>query len=231
MEDVGDERVGMSDGEARVVQRMLRGELLTPRVLPAGTTVPADMQRVCVKLINCNNGMPRLVRDVRPRYLPLAIVRHPCAHVASWKRLGWGKKFGGLAGSYPRLLAARPEWGERVQQLSAPLEQMAAGWCLGNYVPLREDAAGRWKVVRYEAVQAEPEKELAEIFQTWGEARVPAEVLAAAGKASRTTWRDGGMTAKADSWREELSEAECTTVFEVCARFGMDVDYDGYARR
>ncbi|HZZ43938.1 MAG TPA: hypothetical protein VFE58_13460 [Tepidisphaeraceae bacterium] len=220
----------MSADERRVLDSILRGEILTKRILPAGP-MPDEINRFCIKLIHCNNGMPRMVHDLRPRYRPLIILRHPCAHVASWKRLKWTENFGGLAGRYNGLLAAHPHLREPVSGLSTPLDWMVGSWCLGNYVPLAIKPANRWTVVRYESLLAEPERILGEIFATWGEAAIPAEVLGAVGRVSRTTWRKGqpaGAVATANSWQEEISLEESRQVFEICRRFGVEVDAGGY---
>ena len=211
----------LSLDERRVLEGILDGRLLTPKTLQPGK-IPQQIGRVCIKLINCNNGVERMTRELALRYAPLVILRHPCAHVASWKRLNWTEKFGGFETRVPHLLAAQPLFAKVVTQLASPVERMAASWCLGNFLPLVHEPQGRWRVVRYESLQADPFGELQAIFQAWSEPGVPPEVTAQVTRPSRTTWRDGDMkTFRPDTWVDELTPEEESTVYRTCERFGI----------
>jgi hypothetical protein len=174
-----------------------------------------------VKAVRANLLLP-WIRERFPEVQVVFVIRHPCAVVASWLRLGWSPDRD-LA---PMLRDARilDDVGARdacrvVEAARGLEERLAIVWCISNLVPLRLLAPNEYVHLCYECLVDRTEEQLAFAFERLG-ADLPGTALRTARRPSSTTRRRGALP-RADGWRRELSPATVARIRDVVARFGL----------
>ncbi|TCJ15261.1 hypothetical protein E0L93_13200 [Rubrobacter taiwanensis] len=183
----------------------------------------------------------RLVKDIRmnlalywlrrnfPEMPIILLLRHPCAVAASRMKLGWR---GSLAQTY---LSQR----ELVEDFLAPFEReiQAAeerdfdryifGWCIENYVPLRQFSEGELLVVFYENFCERPREEVARTFRYLGRG-FDDSVFAAMREPSPLARKESAVLLgerPADGWKRHVTPEQTKRAVEILALFGLDGVY------
>jgi hypothetical protein len=166
---------------------------------------------------------------IHARYptLPLLlVVRHPCANVASFLRLGWSSDR-----DIESILAQRALVEDHVaehmgtlERATHPHQRIAVLWCVVNLVPLRQ--LGREGLHRfyYEDLRDRPYETVPRVFEAL---RRPFDesVYGELDRASRTAKRPSDFGRRAQStqrWRTELGDSRVDDVLEIVAAFGLD---------
>lgn len=177
-----------------------------------------------VKSVRAHLLLPWLRRRF-PEVPAFLLIRHPCAVVASWRRLGWiadadlrpildqpGLVADDLLHQYRDVLA-------RLDGTASPEERIAALWCIGNAVALRSLPPEELHCERWEDLVADPEGAYGRIFARLGCA-MPAAALRAVDR--RTAWgRRSGPLPGRDAWRRDLDPEVAERILDVVDRFGM----------
>jgi hypothetical protein len=106
-------------------------------------------------------------------------------------------------------------------------------WCMENVVPVRTLAPGSVHVVFYEELVEDPSREVDRLVEFLG--RFPAGrwnlehgPLSAAGRLSRTNYRDTPLMAPSDrleSWRSQVSDDMLDSAMTIVGAFGLDRVY------
>lgn len=205
----------------------IEGRILTPRMVK-GAAVPGAITRLCIKNISANGSLAWTTRNVALRHKPVFVIRHPCAVVASLRRMSWPhykQTPAQLAARFPRLLGAFPRLRGALDVPGGDLSSYALRWCLSNYVPTFCNDADGWMTVSYEALLGAPTRELGTIFERWRVPALPAGVVDAFARLSRTTWRrTADFRPSPDLWKRELSADESREVLRIVGGFG----YSGF---
>jgi hypothetical protein len=171
----------------------------------------------------------RIVKEVRlTNLLPWIRVRHPSLRIVygvrdpvavakSWLELGWGDDLDTLL-AQPQLLGEFSALRGEIDAIAASgevFDRNVLRWCLENAIPLtRLEGLGVHRVV-YEEMRAEPERELARLFDYLGR---PGEASAAAASVQRPSATAGFRRHRT----LEISDAQRTRAREIVGLFGLD---------
>jgi hypothetical protein len=183
----------------------------------------------------------RLVKDIRmnlalywlhenfPEMPIVLLLRHPCAVAASRLELGWK---GSLAGTY---LSQR----ELVEDFLEPFEReiraaedtdfdrYVFGWCIENYVPLRQFKPGGLQVVFYENFCETPREEVAKTFAFLGR-KFDESVFEAMSRPSPLARKESAVLLgerPVDSWRKRVTPEQARRALEILSLFGLEGIY------
>lgn len=183
----------------------------------------------------------RLVKDIRmnlalcwlhrnfPEMPVVLLLRHPCAVAASRMKLGWR---GNLVETYL-------SQGELVRDHLAPLEQeirAAAstdferhilGWCIENYVPLRQFRPGEVPPVFYENFCESPREEVEKMFDFLGK-KLDDSVFEAMKVPSPLFRKESAMVSggrPADDWKRHIAPEQTRRAGEILSLLGLDGVY------
>jgi hypothetical protein len=199
--------------------------------------------KIIVKSINMNRMLPWIAKRFDLRCI-FFIIRHPCAVIASQLKTG----FCGYFPSSPPYFDVYPtkeiilDEASKINQLDYNLinklkkldkieEILAAAWCLDNYIPLSQPQPYPWKLVFYEKLVKEGEKEIKLLFESIGEKDIPKSAFRRLRKPSKVTIKeDQRFIKKPDQqlskWKEYLSEKQINKILEIVSYFNLDL-YNG----
>jgi hypothetical protein len=179
----------------------------------------------------------RLIKDIRAHLLlrwlfelfpgmPITLMlRHPCAVAASRLRYGWGHDLKALL-AQPQLVEDHlSPFRVRIEQLTDPFDMHVAQWCIENYVPLRQFAAGEIHVAFYENFRSDPRREIARLFSFVGRP-LTEDAFARLARPSSMAWGSAARIAlggdRSDGWKSFVSDEELKRGIEILAMFGLD---------
>ena len=186
----------------------------------------------------------RIVKDVacmlmlgwlRARFPGMPIVyvmRHPFAVAASRTKLGWEDIREDYLGQ-PDLIADHlAPFAGAIRAAATDFERHVFTWCVENYVPFRQFAAGDVHLAFYENFCVEPALELDRLFAFLGrpyDENVLAHLVrsTASGHAPGRPRSSATMSVAAltESWRTNFSSDELARANEIVASFGLDRIY------
>ncbi len=179
----------------------------------------------------------RLIKDIRAHLclrwlferfpgMPVALMfRHPCAIAASRLRYGWGHDLSALLGQHDLVDDyLSPMIGE-LKRIDDPFAKHVAQWCIENFVPLRQFAAGEIHVAFYEDFRSDPRREIARLFEFIGRP-LTEEVFARLARPSSMAWESAAGIAlggaRSDGWKASVSEDDAKRALEILQLFGLD---------
>jgi hypothetical protein len=212
--------------------RLLRGEIGNRWV-----DAHVDRLRPTRRLVKAVRGS-LLLGWLRHRYpeLPiLLLVRHPCAIVASFLKLGWSSEpdVDSML-CQPELIDDHLEGRLDVfESATRPHQRHALLWCVSNGVPLRQLAQRGLEPLYYEELVEAPQRALPHVFEALGRPFDPS-VYTELRRPSRTARSGssfgGPREAGAPGWRAELGSARVDDVLEIVDAFGLGNLYDADGR-
>jgi hypothetical protein len=164
--------------------------------------------RLIVKDVRCSLGL-RSIHETHG--VPIVhLRRHPCAVLASFRRLRWPWSFDEV--SLARTLAT-PGFD------ADALERIAAGWAMTEARVDRALSGATWaKVIRYESLIDDPEATLADLSDFLGWPRTGKTTADRATRVTDPDRREISKEARRDGWRGELAPAEIGRVREIVSR-------------
>jgi len=179
----------------------------------------------------------RLIKDIRAHLclrwlfelfpgMPIVLMlRHPCAVAASRLRYGWTHDLDALL-AQPQLVEDHlSPLRTRIEQLTDPFEMHVAQWCIENYVPLRQFAAGEIHLAFYEDFRSDPRKEIARLFAFIGR-ELSEHVFSRLARPSSMAWESAaGLAlggARSDGWKKFVSDDEAKRGIEILRMFDLD---------
>ena len=157
--------------EARLAfEKLLRGNHLN-----AYTTYLSNFneyenaETLIYKFCRGNALLPWLVKQFDFRYLPIYLVRHPFAVVASQlKHGGWNEQSNKVKIPNTPFNSIYTQHAEFLFTLQTVEEQLVATWCITNNVVLKDRNNDRdWITMHYEDLFLNPEYELEKVFSRW----------------------------------------------------------------
>jgi hypothetical protein len=221
------------DGDSPLLLRFLGERILTGRLRGVDTDF-------------CNYTLiarGRVVKDVRMSYclkwirnnfpsIPiLYILKHPCAVVHSWMRLGWGKS------EYIETLLSQESL---VKDILGPYMDVLRGantdvarsafmWCLDQFLALNSMQFNDWLVTTYEDLYQNPMNEIRRSMEYIRHASTEVPHIDAHAIISDTVRTDSPILTDRDplhAWQTELSESQIEQVLEIVRSFSLDAIYD-----
>ena len=195
-------------------------------------------KKLIVKFVRLNRLLPWVAKRFQLRTMIL-IIRHPCAVVAS--RFKPGQKLPSelqqnvkpfptpkeilneasqIDGLDHRLL-------NKLSEIKTREEIIAASWCLDNFVPLYNQKPYPWKVVIYEKLIKEGEKEIIRIFKDIGEKNIPRSAFRHLKLPSNVTQKNdkkivSNIDVQLSKWKESLTEKQIERILSIVSAFGLD---------
>jgi hypothetical protein len=157
---------------------------------------------------------------------PVVMVRHPCAHAASLKRMGWVPDPTQFLGQ-PRLMAdhLEPLRTELEDPPTDPVGRAALLWKALYHVVARQHRNTRMEVVCHETVSLDPVPELERLYRRLGLGWSPelaAAITATTATSNPTSAAPGELhrfrrnsAANVDVWRRVLTDEEISTVLTI----------------
>lgn len=205
-------------------RKLHSGARLAPAIVPR--TAPHRLvatRRWIVKYCRVTRLVPWLTQRF-PGLLPIVIVRHPCAVVASQLRHGDWSHLGGDAYQPGQTRPLGADLEARFSSWRSIEEHLAATWCIDFLHVLRHrDNDRRWITIAYEELLSRPHDTMARVLGRLGE-RMNGELLAQLDRPSRTTRPDAALVRGGDQlsgWRETLDDEQVKRVLDVVAAFGL----------
>jgi Sulfotransferase domain len=177
-----------------------------------------------VKEIRANLAL-KWLHDNFPQVPILFMVRHPCAVVSSRIELGWATDMD------IKPFLAQPEliedhllpYMDLIMNAVTMEEKHTIIWCVSNLVPLKQFNPGEIKVVYYENLCIQPEKELPSLFDFIGQP-YSRSVIDMINQPSQTTKLTSAVVRgldKIENWKKKLSPAQIASVLQMVDAFGM----------
>lgn len=184
-------------------------------IYPEYRVVKAVRANLMLKWLCCNF----------PQLPIVLIIRHPCAVVSSWLKLGWTaeRDWNGFLSQPDLVHDFLAERSALVEQLVWPEERIAATWCINHLVPFKQLDAGDVYIVFYENLVMQPELEVPRlfsalrrpyrdsVFRAWREPSLTSRWPSAAAAGNQSLAR----------WEESLSRAQIERTQNVVAGFGL----------
>jgi len=183
-----------------------------------------EADRYIVKFCRAN----RLLKWVTTKFktqLPILLIRHPCAVVASQLSHGaWAR----VSSDHPYLnleyIKKRPWIKKIIDNVNTPEEKLTVTWCLDYYIPLSEPNPHPWTLTTYEKLVNAGEDEIKRIFQSL-EQEVPKSVDEYLRMPSRSTRMDSNVMQGKNpltTWKIRLSEEQQNNILDIVTKFGLD---------
>jgi len=195
-------------------------------------------KNLIVKFVRLNRMLPWVTERFQLRSIIL-IIRHPCAVVAS--RFKPGQKLPSELQQNvkpfptPKEILNEASQIEGIEQsllnklkvINTREEIITASWCLDNYVPLSFPKPYPWRVMIYEKLIKDGEKEIIRIFNEIGEKNVPRSAFHHLKLPSNVTQKiDQKIVANIEvqlsKWKESLTEKQIERILSIVSAFGLD---------
>jgi hypothetical protein len=177
-----------------------------------------------VKEIRANLAL-KWLHDHFPEVPMIFLLRHPCAVVSSRMELGWATD------SDLQTLLSQPELIEDhlspymnfINSAKTTEEKHTIIWCVSNLVPLKQFNSAEVKIVYYENLCTQPEKELPALLKFTGQSytRAAIEIIDQPSQTTKVTSAVVTGTGKLESWKKKLSRSQIDRVLRTVDVFGM----------
>jgi len=181
-----------------------------------------------VKIIRANYFL-KWIRNNFPEVPIIYILRHPCAVVNSWVKLGWGTVDWKSLLSQELLLNDFFEPYLNVfNKADTSIKQNACIWCAEQLVPLNTMNYKDWIVITYEDLCQNAKNEIEKIFN-YINIDKKINTLNAQRIIPTTVRKDSAILKKKDplkTWQWELSRNEIEQILEIVKNFSLDIIYN-----
>lgn len=175
-----------------------------------------------VKLINGNLLLEWLQKNFDVNII--FVIRHPCAVVASQKKMGWAAGLECFTRQEKLVNDYLAPFLPLLNSVKSLTENFMLRWCIENYVPLSQARKGRIKILPlfYEDMVMNPVEKLREIL---GNLQYPApEIERFCNKFSK---RQKPRRESLTKWQKNLSEKEISTILDYAKKFGLSFYGEG----
>ncbi len=201
---------------------ILSGKIVNPWTMSQAT--PRKIiraKRLVVKMVRGNLLLEWVAKNVSS-LIPLLVIRHPCAIIASQLNKGWppGKDLilsHEYYKVYPKIKAA-------CMSLSQPEEIAALAWCHRYHAPLMSKKPYPFILVSYENLVRNGEQELNKIFDAWN-MPVDQKAISQLSIPSDTVTSGSQIVLGNDplaGWKNKLTEQQVNNIIKVLKIFNMD---------
>lgn len=212
----------------KTFEKLFRGEYLnfwlTSRDFPLKFCF-AD--RMIIKFVRANAMMPWLLNNFQFDIMPLFLLRHPFAIVASQMKEGsWDYEFEGYSIPEMPYNNIYKQHESFLSTLETKCEDMLATWCINNKVVLEHRRHNQdWITLHYESLLFNPQQEIERIFERW-DRPVPDGIIEQVREPSSTTreaFFKKDLKAQLSKWRRYFDKDEISRMQRVLDYFGIDI--------
>jgi hypothetical protein len=205
------------------LRRILTGQFLNRHTLQASGFRSIFGTRGWIVKFCRGNMLLRWLTERFSTNVPILLIRHPCAVVASQMRHGRWK-----AVTSPRVDATfiqdYPQFEILLSRINTWEEALACTWCLEYFAPLVTQKPHPWLLVTYEKLVRDGEAELERIFSALG-FEVPADARRHLRIPSFTTKPGSHVEGEEDQlalWKRRLSHEQIERILRIVRSFGLD---------
>jgi hypothetical protein len=212
------------------LERVLLGETLNHQTLrlktqPRNGRYVLGKGRWIVKFVRGNGVLGYLYKHFGiPK--PVVIIRHPCAVVASQRRMGGWQKWGNCPEIAPDL-SKYSHIDDAIKGAKSLEEVLAITWAGDALTALMHN--DYLQIVYYEDLVLHGPKVLEKIFSTWG-MKVPEPCLSSLRNPS-SSWKPWSIEEqgllKLKEWQEPLEPETAKLILETVQKMGVDIYDDG----
>ena len=210
----------------KIFSKMLIGKLINEwTCLKTGVNDYWNANQFIIKICRGHMLLPWLVRQFNFSLLPIYLVRHPFAVVASQlKHKGWHHEFSPYkvpSTPYNQLYSEHEKY---LESLSSKEERLTAIWCITNSVPLNhKNNNSRWITLYYENLALDTDQEMNRIFARWQKTK-PDDInrryiIPSSTTSDSTSFVD--MEKHLRSWERTLTESQIHTMSRVLEYFNI----------
>lgn len=169
------------------------------------------------------------IRRRFPQVSRVLIIRHPCAVVLSWHRLGWtaDQDIAALLKQPKLIIDFLGDKLEHFYQAGTDEEKIGLLWCVSNLVPLKQDSERELHIVFYEHLVTRPEIEIPRLFAALDLPYSDA-TFARVIQPSMTASEDSAILNENNivaHWRNALSARKIERILTIVETFGLDQIY------
>jgi hypothetical protein len=177
-----------------------------------------------VKEVRANLAL-KWLHDRFPEVPIVFLIRHPCAVVCSRMELGWATDL-----DIEPLLAQTEliedhllPYMDLINNAKTTEEKHTIIWCVSNLVPLKQLLPGEARIMYYENLCTQPEKELPALFEFVGQiyTKTGIEKINEPSQTTKVTSAIVTGTDKIESWKQKLSRTQVDHVLRTVDGFGM----------
>ena len=176
------------------------------------------------------NLILRWLHDNFPEVPIVFLLRHPCAVVASRMELNWATDDD--IESFliqPDLISNHlTPYMDIIKSSKTDEEKHAVIWCISNLVPLKQFRSDELKIVYYETLVTQPEKELSSILKSIGQANIEPD-LNTIDRPSQTTIETSPVITgkdKISNWKKQLSPDQIKNILNIVDSFELGYLYN-----
>jgi len=181
-----------------------------------------------VKTIRANYFL-KWIKNNFPEVPIIYILRHPCAVVNSWVKLGWGTvDWKSLLSQELLLFDFFEPYLNVFNKADTSIKKIACIWCAEQLVPLNTMYYKDWIVITYEDLCQNAKNEIENIFK-YIKVDKKINILNAKRIIPTTVRQESAILKKKDplkAWQWELSRNEIEQILEIVENFSLDIIYD-----
>ena len=179
----------------------------------------------------------RLVKEIRANLalkwlherfpeVPIALlIRHPCAVVCSRMELGWATDVDieSFLSQSELIKDHLLHYMDLINNAKTVEAKHTIIWCVSNLVPLKQFNPGEVKIVYYENLCTQPEKELPALFKFIGQTytRSAIEIIDQPSQTMKMTSAVVSRIDKIESWKKKLIPSQIDNVLRTVEAFGL----------
>jgi hypothetical protein len=179
----------------------------------------------------------RLVKEIRANLalkwlherfpeVPIALlIRHPCAVVCSRMELGWATDVDieSFLSQSELIKDHLLPYMDLINNAKTVEAKHTIIWCVSNLVPLKQFNPGEVKIVYYENLCTQPEKELPALFKFIGQTytRSAIEIIDQPSQTTKMTSAVVSRIDKIESWKKKLIPSQIDNVLRTVEAFGL----------
>ena len=182
----------------------------------------------------------RLIKDIRANLflkwmhnnfpsVPIVFtLRHPCPVAHSRTKLNWGDNLDELITQRELVDDFLSEHVEDIRNCKSQFERYIYLWCIENYVPLKQFAAGEMYILFYENLCCKPEEEIKKLFQ-WLRKPFRDEIMRKVRVPSKMSQNYSAVVTGeglVDKWKKHITPEQIDSAVKILSKFGLDRIYD-----
>jgi hypothetical protein len=212
----------------KVITKICSGKIVNEwTMLVTGVKDYYRSNQLIVKICRGNMLLPWIANQIKFKFSPIYLVRHPFAVVSSQiKQGGWNSPFKKFEAPKIPFNGVYQDHNEFLSTLTTKEEILTAYWCLTNKIPLNHRYNNKkWITVYYEDLLLNPESNINRIFQKWG-LPVPLDIFLKIQQKSYTTNKNTNIldtNTQLFKWKDNFTDDQLKKMMAVLDYFHIQI--------
>ena len=182
-----------------------------------------------IKEIRINLAL-KYLRNQFPQVPLIFMMRHPCAVVLSRMELGWatGQDIEPLLSQSELIEDHLSTFLDLIRSTVVEEEKHAIIWAIHNLIPLKQFSHRELKIVHYETLCTQPQRELSSVLDFIGQSDQPMlmNMIQRPSQTARSTSAVVQGASQIDKWSKKLTNRQIDNILKVVDKFGLGHLYD-----